>query len=67
MRFELFMLEIFLLGALTGIVLGQMSVWRVLRRKRFIEIEGWIYTAFKSDRESAYSLYKKAHDIKTKE
>lgn len=40
-----YMILTFVMGALIGIVLGQLSVWRRLRKKRTIKICDWEYSA----------------------
>lgn len=37
----------FLLGAVAGMLLGQHSVWRYLRKKRKVKIVDWEYSATK--------------------
>lgn len=35
----------FIIGTLAGVILGQLSVWRHLRKKRVVRIIDWEYTA----------------------
>ena len=39
--------SIILLGLVIGVIIGQLSVWRGLRKSRTIKIDNWIYQAYK--------------------
>ena len=40
-----------LFGALIGLLIGQYNVWKMLRKKGSVTIDGWIYIG---ERESDY-------------
>ncbi len=47
---------IILISLLVGILIGQMSVWRCLRKKEIIRIGEWTYEAYQPKYKTIYDI-----------
>jgi len=45
-------ISVFLFGALIGLIVGQRSIWRFLRKKGVVIIDNWRYTGEKIGEEN---------------
>ena len=53
----LIVIDIGIFAALIGVVLGQHSVWKYLRKKRQVKIDEWYYTAVKVNKKEKVTRY----------